>query len=406
MEQKIKIIAIALGAVVLISIFFAISYVNKYNSLNREYEELTKKYQNLQQQNKELTQKVASTQEELSGLKDREEAMKTEIEHLSSARDDLRKRYDALLEEKEKLMERVKSSGIGSTIPVVSAGAAASTASGDEYWAGILKEKENLELQLAYLKDSIKNNQIKMDELGHEKTSLDLEVQRLTKEKADIQRQLEYNEKMADSLSLQLVREKDDKRKVITQANLFKEENYALRSRVKDLMGAKVSLEKKLKGTEDKRIELVNRLNQMDELLQEKLSEILDTKQDIGDIKKGLAPSSGSSVELPPILVPGSSEAGAQSAVKEAPPLPLAAPGAEISTQSHSGGKVISINEENNFVILDIGENQGMYQGQILYVYRGQQQIASLEVVEVRANVCAADIKEKAAYLKIGDMVK
>ena len=406
MEQRIKIIAIALGVLFIIVLFFAFSYVNKYNVLNRDHEELIKKHENLKKQNDELTKKVANTQEELGRLKDKTEKMKSEIDGLSSSRDDLQKKYDTLLHEREKLVERLKSSSGAPVVVAAPPAPAAAPASppADEYWAGILKQKENLELQISQLKETIKNNQFKVDELTQEKTSLDLEAQRLVKDKADLQRQLEYTEKVTDSLSLQLVRERDDKRKIVKQANLFKEENYVIRSRVKDLMSAKVSLEKKLKDAEDKRMELASRLTQMDEVLEEKLSSILDTKQDISDIKKGINPSSGSSLELPAIVVPGGVSQS------EASPSGDGAYASSVATadagQSRSSGRVISVNEENNFVIVDIGEDDGVYQGQTLSAYRGVEQIASLEVVEVRAHICAADIKEKAAYLKAGDIVR
>lgn len=406
MEQRTKIIAIALGVIFIIVLFFAFSYVNKYNALNRDHEELIKKHENLKKQNDELTKKAANTQEELGRLKDKAEKMKSEIGSLSSSRDDLQKKYDTLLHEREKLVERLKSSSGAPVVVAAPLATAAAPASppADEYWAGILKQKENLELQISQLKETIKNNQFKVDELTQEKTSLDLEAQRLVKDKADLQRQLEYTEKVTDSLSLQLVRERDDKRKIVKQANLFKEENYVIRNRVKDLMSAKVSLEKKLKDAEDKRMELASRLTQMDEVLEEKLSSILDTKQDISDIKKGVSPSSGSSLELPAIVVAGGvSQSGAFPAGESAPASSVATADAG---QSRSSGRVISVNEENNFVIVDIGEDDGVYQGQTLSAYRGSEQIASLEVVEVRAHICAADIKEKAAYLKAGDIVR
>lgn len=408
MEQRIKIIAIALGVLFIIVLFFAFSYVNKYNALNRDHDELIKKHENLKKQNDELTKKVANAQEELGRLKDKTEKMKSEIDGLSASRDDLQKKYDTLLQEREKLAERLKSSS-GAPVVVAAPLAPAAPVSppADEYWAGILKEKENLELQIAQLKETIKNNQFKADELTQEKTSLDLEAQRLVKDKADLQRQLEYTEKVTDSLSLQLVRERDDKRKIVKQANLFKEENYVIRNRVKDLMSAKVSLEKKLKNAEDKRMELTSRLTQMDEVLEEKLSSILDTKQDISDIKKGVDPSSGSSLELPAIVVPGgTSQPGTLPAREGSSAAPVAAAATAGQGQSRSSGRVISVNEENNFVIVDIGEDDGVYQGQTLSAYRGSEQIASLEVVEVRAHICAADIKEKAAYLKAGDIVR
>lgn len=396
MERKIKIIAVALAVISVLVGFIALNYYGRYNALTREKQQLEKEKQTLRQENNVLAQKASDAQEEILRIRKQAEEAQAELGRIVIERDDLQKKSEALSQERDKLIERLQRALAGSSqaVPAPVAPAAQAAAVPDEYWAGVVKQKEGLELQLINLREALKNNQIRMDELAQEKTSFDLEVQRLVKEKADIQRQLEYAEKMADSLSLQLVREKDDKRKVIKQADLFKEENYALRSRVKDLMGAKVSLEKRLNETEEKRIALAGRLNQMDQLLQEKLSGILDAKQDLGDIKEGLAPSSGPSVELPPILVPGApDEAGVRPAEAEAPSRPGA-------------GEVISVNEENNFVILDIGENQGVHPGQVLYVQRGQQQIAALEVVEVRANICAADIKEKSAPLRVGDSVR
>lgn len=396
MERKIKIIAVALAVISVLVGLIALNYYGRYNALTREKQQLEKEKQTLRQENNVLAQKASDAQEEILRIRKQAEEAQAELGRIVIERDDLQKKSEALSQERDKLIERLQRALAGSSqaVPAPVAPAAQAAAVPDEYWAGVVKQKEGLELQLINLREALKNNQIRMDELAQEKTSFDLEVQRLVKEKADIQRQLEYAEKMADSLSLQLVREKDDKRKVIKQADLFKEENYALRSRVKDLMGAKVSLEKRLNETEEKRIALAGRLNQMDQLLQEKLSGILDAKQDLGDIKEGLAPSSGPSVELPPILVPGApDEAGVRPAEAEAPSRPGA-------------GEVISVNEENNFVILDIGENQGVHPGQVLYVQRGQQQIAALEVVEVRANICAADIKEKSAPLRVGDSVR
>ena len=55
------------------------------------------------------------------------------------------------------------------------------------------------------------------------------------------------------------------------QFKLVKEENYALRGRLKEVMSGKISLERRLKDTEDKRLDLYNRLSQMDMVLQDKL---------------------------------------------------------------------------------------------------------------------------------------
>ena len=70
-------------------------------------------------------------------------------------------------------------------------------------------------------------------------------------------------------------------------------------------------------------------------------------------------------------------------------------------------GSIISINESNNFIIADLGQaNSSVSIGNTLRVYRGSQQIATLEVIQVRREICAADIKDKTSELKVGDIVK
>lgn len=388
MDKKIKLIAIILGVFSLSAAIIAFSWITRYDSLMRDFQELQKEKQALRAENEALTRKTAKAEEEANGLRDVQNTLKKELERLASERLEFQNKYSLLQEERDGLMERLQRSLAGaSASTAVTRAVSAAPADADEYWAGVLKEKVNLELRLSNLKDTLKNNQIKTDELTREKLTFDLEIQKLTKEKTDTQRQLEYNEKLLDGISLQLVREKEDKRKIQKQAGLMKEENYALRSRIKDTMNTSASLEKKLKETEDRRMELYNRLNQMDQLLQDKLSEVLETKQNLGELKKGLTPSTQSAVELPPIVVPSASPA--VGGVNEAP-----------------SGKIISINEEKGFVILDMGEAQGIYPGQALAVYQDSRQIAALEVIQVRPNVSAADIREKTARIKAGDVVR
>jgi hypothetical protein len=39
-------------------------------------------------------------------------------------------------------------------------------------------------------------------------------------------------------------------------------------------------------------------------------------------------------------------------------------------------------------------------------VYRRSNEIASLEVIQVRRDICAADIKSKSVELQVGDIVR
>ena len=56
---------------------------------------------------------------------------------------------------------------------------------------------------------------------------------------------------------------------------------------------------------------------------------------------------------------------------------------------------------------MDLGqENSSVSVGNVLKVYRNSEEIASLEIIQVRRDICAADIKNKSNQLKVGDVVK
>lgn len=69
-------------------------------------------------------------------------------------------------------------------------------------------------------------------------------------------------------------------------------------------------------------------------------------------------------------------------------------------------GAVLSINDESDFVIIDLGENSSIQIGDNLSIYRDGQYIAAIEVIQVRKEVSAADIKQKTADIQRGDQVR
>ena len=62
--------------------------------------------------------------------------------------------------------------------------------------------------------------------------------------------------------------------------------------------------------------------------------------------------------------------------------------------------------QENNFIIVDIGKSQGIRLGDVLGVYRQGKYIARLEVIQVRSDISAADIKDQWSKVKVGDSIK
>jgi hypothetical protein len=111
-----------------------------------------------------------------------------------------------------------------------------------------------------------------------------------------------------------------------------------------------------------------------------------------------MKPSSSGGVDLPPIVVNGTKNQ-TFSLVDEVQPQ-------ESDSLPGFNGKVVSINEDNNFIIVDIGEKSGLRLGDSLSVYRDSKYIARLEVIQVRKDIAAADIKDQWSKIIIGDVVK
>jgi hypothetical protein len=83
-------------------------------------------------------------------------------------------------------------------------------------------------------------------------------------------------------------------------------------------------------------------------------------------------------------------------------------PGSEVpeTTKPSVLGKVLAVNKENNFVIVDIGEDAGIKVGDTFAVYRNDDQVATVEVIRASKTVSACDIKRQSTPLKIGDIIK
>ena len=103
-------------------------------------------------------------------------------------------------------------------------------------------------------------------------------------------------------------------------------------------------------------------------------------------------------MDLPPIIVKAPNHNNAQQENSEPAPA---------SNGPQSQGSIISINETNNFVIVDLGqENSNVKVGNPMKVYRNSSEIATLEVIQVRRDISAADIKDKSIELKSGRCCK
>ena len=69
-------------------------------------------------------------------------------------------------------------------------------------------------------------------------------------------------------------------------------------------------------------------------------------------------------------------------------------------------GKILAINKDANFVIIDLGEDRGINVGDTFQVYREGESIATIGVIQARKSIAACEIKKETTAIKVGDTIR
>ncbi|MEI6438354.1 MAG: hypothetical protein WCO69_06375 [Candidatus Omnitrophota bacterium] len=259
----------------------------------------------------------------------------------------------------------------------------------EAYWAGIMRQKAALELELVDVKKKLSEKDIKAEELKKANSDLEIELGRLKNERDEIVRKIKYGDDLADSLSIELARARNESKITSDRADRVSAENQGLRSDIKQLSSTKVALEKSIARLTDDKAAVEKKLSETENIIQGRIDEIWKIKKDV-DTRFDMSKNNAGEVELAPIVVNAAS-----APVKTTP-----------TTAPRQSGSVVSVNEENNFVVIDMGQNDNIHTGDTFKVYRGRDQIGSVAVIQVRKDISAADIKQKTMAFKAGDQVR
>ncbi|MDD4900375.1 MAG: hypothetical protein PHG68_07330 [Candidatus Omnitrophica bacterium] len=239
MEQKIKFIIIGLIAVLVVS--FAL---NIFTLLSKE--QALRSNNTLQEDKSSLLKEVETSKQKVGQLQKQLIELNQGVDKLNKEKEEIQKKYDLVDKARQTLVDQVKALKEKEASSKTSASATAQPASNalgnDAYWAGILKQKKDLEWQLDTVRSELKTAQINNEQLQKEKSALELEAGNLGREKQDlgrqyefVQKQLEYNKKMMESIALELVGEKNDKLQIQDSFKAIKTENAMLRRQLKNL---------------------------------------------------------------------------------------------------------------------------------------------------------------------------
>jgi len=394
MEQKIKFIIIGLVGFCMVCLFLFIQASSQQQKLLRESNDL-------KTENTALVSRASKFENDLREMQGKLSSLKNERDRGVDELNELQKKYDAVARVRDELIEKLKNSSQSqvSASPAQSAQPLSTgSVDNDAYWGAVLKAKTELEMQLASLKVELRSLQVSNEALQRDKSVLGVDITALRNDKKDLLRQLSYNQKLLDSMSQEVVREKNDKVAIQESFKTIRAENNALGRQLKSLVGRKEALDKKVLSLQEGKLTVEKRLNEMESMLTDKISKIDSLKNEL-DLIKGnkaedsippvKATTSKDSVELPAIVIHSAPEAA-----KASPPA------------QDSNGKILAVNLDSNFVVIDQGSSAGVSLGDVFSVYRGVKEIGSIGVIQTRASISACDIKKMTTPLKIGDSVK
>jgi hypothetical protein len=187
-------------------------------------------------------------------------------------------------------------------------------------------------------------------------------------------------------VSRDLVNEREARKIAMNELSKLRAENSNLKRELVILNKEKVRLQENMQDVVEKKNTLQQKISGVENVMKEKSLELEELQKELtttikGD--KGVISRETASVELPPIVVkPGLGPRGLR-------------------------GQVLAVNNDERFIVVNMGESSGVGPGNQLKVFRGNKEIGTVEVIETRKDISAADIKDIAPGVAIqeGDAV-
>ena len=399
MGQTGKFVLVALiGVIVVLGFLFFQTYTAK--------QVLTRELADVKREKKTLEGKLTRLESKLRKAENKAKELDRSLAKISDEKKKLQRDYEIALRAKEELAKKLKSrrQELAKKEPSKQSISSAPPASEDSYWAGILQEKTDLEIRLSKISQESKNLTILNEQLEREKSTMELKINNLKREHSDMKRELEYNNKLMDSISQELVRERNDKIQIQDSFKLVKNENRVLIRQINGLNKRKISLEKQISGLLHDKSTLAKQYDELEGLLAEKVSQVTELQEDLTALASADLDeiSTASRAQKEAVFYTQKSEVELQPIVVHAQPSGAPRSSAAVLVE----GKVLAVNRENNFVVIDVGEEQGIQVGDIYQVFRGGEAVATVEAIQLRKNIAACDIREQINPIGIGDIVR
>ncbi len=393
MDRAFRSILLILVALVILSSFSAVWFFVVKEKLYNNYmdlevlfesnmERLNREVTALDKENKELQEKVVSIKKELNILESKNEELNSQYRKLLTERDDLNQEIARVKKGKfflEKTLKEMES---------------------DRFVAGLLREKASLEVELERLKESSAPKESEVRDLRDKNSELNIKVSKLEEEKDLLEQKISDAVRVSELLSTDLLKEKDKNKKDKEEFANLNVENSVLKTKITELERTSERFDRMFVEKDN----MVTKISNLEKDLEFKSQEIDKLKVALAtkaqeEEARAEAYTGPEEVNLPPIVLESSADGAGR--VNELSPVE------RITRVRGLKGRIITVNREHNFVVIDLGREDGIDKGTRLDVYRGNLTIGSIEVIQVRDRIAACDIKyvQTGARIETDDVV-
>ncbi|MDP2920988.1 MAG: hypothetical protein Q8O12_01275 [Candidatus Omnitrophota bacterium] len=393
MDKALRsILWVLVGLVVLSSLSTAWFFLSK-EKLYNEYTNLEELFKNtLEKLNTEIT--VAN--QEKTELKSKLQTIEARFNALEASHASLKSEHDTAISEKDDLKRDLASVKKGKAFLEKRLKEMES----DMFVANLLKEKVGLEVEIERLRSEITPKDQELSRLKAESVEKDLKLANLENEKKFIEQKLKDSEQVAQILSNDFLKEKEAGKEDKMTSEKIAMENSALKSKMREFEGI---------------AEEYNGLLSEKETMKEKIAKLENDieykNQEIGRFKVAFQENAGGSAEMRAEAYQSPGEVELPKIVLNKEPQKIArltTPSLERSGENQgTKGRVVTVNKDHNFVVIDIGKQDGVEIGNRFNVYRGGAFLGSVEVIQARDRIAAADIKDlqEGMNIEINDIV-
>ncbi|MCQ9204759.1 MAG: hypothetical protein NG737_00375 [Omnitrophica bacterium] len=390
--DKTKLIPVVLLFIILGIGFVSFAFYTKSQSLETDNENLKREKTVLIEENNSLKYKYDNLEEEKNEIDRRLASIDEKLEQIETERDSYERKWNNARAERDELAEKLKARpsrtmtiahGQESLFPEISISGDGS----DEHWADFVKKKAALEARVEGLNEELLQTRHKIAQLDKGNKELSIKIDQLTKLKERLVRDIRFKERTLRIMSMDLVSEREERGTAINELKKLRSENVSLKRELVLANRDKMKLQTNFKTVTEKKRALQQRIMAAENVLKEKSMLFRELQEQLEETITGgkrITAAETASVELPPIVVR-----------PDAPGL------------RGLRGEIVAVNRDEKFVVVDIGESSGIRPGVLLKVMRGDRELATLEVIETRREISAADVKEVIGGVTIqeGDVV-